>query len=235
MKLSDSLVAAIDLIRGGDPQVVAAVTVSLQVALVATAFSSIFGLGLGFAVASRQFRGRRLVEILLNTSTAMPTVVVGLLTYAVLSRRGLLGDFGLLYSPTAMIIGQTILITPLIAALATAVIGGADPRIHQTALTLGASRVRAAITVCAELRTGLLAAVATGFGRLISELGIALMVGGNIEGVTRTMTTAIALETSKGDFALGLALGLILMLVALTVNAAVVVSGGALTRDRPER
>ena len=235
MNLRDSLVAAIDLIRSGDPQVVAAVAVSLHVALVATALSSIFGLCLGFAVASRRFRGRRLVEVLLNTSTAMPTVVVGLLTYAVLSRRGLLGDFGLLYSPAAMIIGQTILITPLIAALATAVIGGADPRIHQTALTLGASRFRAAVTVCTELRTGLLAAVATGFGRLISELGIALMVGGNIEGVTRTMTTAIALETSKGEFALGLALGLILMLVALTVNAAVVVSGGALARDRHEK
>ncbi len=235
MNLSDSLVAALELIRRLDPQVVSAVTTSLQVALIATAISSFFGLLIGFAVASRQFRGRRLVELLLNTSTAMPTVVVGLLTYAILSRRGLFGDLGLLYSPAAMIIGQTILITPVIAALATAVIGGADPRIHETALTLGATRIRAALSVCAELRNGLLATVATGFGRLISELGIALMVGGNIAGVTRTMTTAIALETSKGEFALGLALGIILMLVALAVNAMVVVSGGALSHERGHR
>ncbi len=232
MNLRDALVAALDLILRLDTELVSAVTVSLRVALIATAISTLLGLGIGFAVASRPFKGRRLVEVLLNTSTAMPTVVVGLLTYAVLSRRGLLGDLGLLYSPTAMIIGQTILITPLIAALAAAVIGGADPRIHETALTLGATKLRAAITVCFELRNGLLAAVATGFGRLISELGIALMVGGNIAGATRTMTTAIAMETSKGEFALGMALGIILMLVALAVNAAVVVSGGAISNER---
>jgi tungstate transport system permease protein len=125
---------------------------------------------------------------------------------------------GLLYTKPAMIIGSTVLVAPLMAALTMGVVAGADPRIEETALTLGASRLRAGLTVLAEVRRGLFAAVATVFGRLISELGVALMVGGNIHALTRTMTTAIALETSKGDFALGFALGLILLFVALTVN-----------------
>jgi tungstate transport system permease protein len=164
-----------------------------------------------------------LVELCLRTLTALPTVVVGLLTYSLLSRRGFLGPFGLLYTQSAMVVGETILVVPLMAALTTAVISGADPRIEETALTLGASRFGAALTVLAEMRRGIAAAVATTFGRLISELGVALMVGGNIEGSTRTMTTAIALETSKGELALGFAIGLILLGVALGVNVGVAV------------
>jgi tungstate transport system permease protein len=204
-----------------DPEVLAAVRLSLYVSVVATALATTVGAPIGFWVATSEFRGRRVVEIVLNTLTALPTVVVGLFAYALLSRRGLLGSFGLLYTPAAMIFGQTLLIIPLMAALTMAVVGGADPRIRETALTLGASRITVAFTVAREVQRGLLAAVAAGFGRLISELGIALMVGGNIRGATRTMTTAIALETSKGDFAFGLALGLILLAVALTVNVAV--------------
>jgi len=147
--------------------------------------------------------------------------VVGLLTYTLLSRRGPFGALGLLYTQTAMVIGETILVAPLMAALTMAVVVGADPRIEETALTLGASRLSAALTVLAEMRRGILAAVVTGFGRLVSELGVALMVGGNILESTRTMTTAIALETSKGEFALGFALGLILLAVALVVNVGV--------------
>jgi tungstate transport system permease protein len=218
VNFGDAFTAALDLLARRDPQVLSAVSVSLHVALLSTILASLIGMPLGFLVASNQFRGRRLTELILNTSTALPTVVVGLLAYAVLSRRGLFGDFGLLYTPTAMIIGETVLISPLLAALTLAVMSGADPRIRETALTLGATRFHANLTVFAEMRRGLLGAVATGFGRLISELGIALMVGGNIAGVTRTMTTAIALETSKGEFALGLALGLILLGVALAVN-----------------
>jgi tungstate transport system permease protein len=135
-----------------------------------------------------------------------------------LSRRGPLGALGLLYTQGAMVLGETVLVTPLMATLALAVVAGADPRIEETALTLGASRLRAALTVLAEVRRGVLAALVTGFGRLISELGIALMVGGNIRDATRTMTTAIALESSKGEFALGFALGLILLAVALGIN-----------------
>jgi len=184
----------------------------------ATLLATLLGAPLGFAIATGRFRGSRAVEVALNTATALPTVVVGLLVYSLLSRRGPLGAWELLYTRSAMVIGETLLITPLMAALTVALVSGADPRIRETALTLGASRFGAAWTVLRELRRGALAAVATGFGRLFSELGVALMVGGNIENSTRTMTTAIALETGKGEFALALALGFILLGVALLVN-----------------
>jgi tungstate transport system permease protein len=223
MMLGDALTAALRLLLTLDTHVWSAVIVSLRVSLLATVLSALLGLPIGFLVAARQFSCRRVVEILLNTATALPTVVVGLLVYAVLSRRGLLGPLGLLYTQSAMVIGETILVAPLMAALTVAVVGGADPRIEETALTLGASRFGAALSVFSETQRGLLAAIVTSFGRLISELGIALMVGGNILDSTRTMTTTIALETSKGDLALGFALGLILLSVALAVNGAVAV------------
>jgi len=218
MNLTDALAAALDLLATWDSRVVAAVSVSLEVALLATLLATLLGAPLGFAIATGRFRGSRAVEVALNTATALPTVVVGLLVYSLLSRRGPLGAWELLYTRSAMVIGETLLITPLMAALTVALVSGADPRIRETALTLGASRFGAAWTVLRELRRGALAAVATGFGRLISELGVALMVGGNIENSTRTMTTAIALETGKGEFALALALGFILLGVALLVN-----------------
>lgn len=214
----EAALAALRLIASGDAAVVDAVRVSLQVALAATLLGTLLGAPLGFAVGTSRFRGRRAVEVGLNTLTALPTVVVGLLVYAALSRRGPLGELGLLYTRTAMVIGLTLLVAPLMATLTMALASGADPRIRETALTLGATRLGAVRTLIGELRRGALAAVATGFGRLISELGIALMVGGNIEGSTRTMTTAIALETGKGEFAVALALGLILLVVALLVN-----------------
>lgn len=221
MSFLEALSAAVRLLSTWDPQVMSAAAVSLRVSVVATVLATLLGVPCGFLVAARDFRGRRVIELVLKTLTAFPTVVVGLLTYTMLSRRGPFGTLGLLYTQTAMVIGETILVTPLMAALTVAVVGGADPRIEETALTLGASRFRAALTVLAEMRRGLLAAVVTGFGRLVSELGVALMVGGNILGSTRTMTTAIALETSKGEFALGFALGLILLAVALAVNVCV--------------
>ena len=221
MSFTEALAAALRLLSTWDPQVMSAAGVSLRVSLLATLLATLLGVPVGFWVAARDFHGRRLVELLLKTLTALPTVVVGLLTYTLLSRRGPFGALGLLYTQTAMVIGETILIAPLMAALTMAVIDGADARIEETALTLGASRLGAALTVLAEMRRGILAAVVTGFGRLISELGVALMVGGNILGSTRTMTTAIALETSKGEFAFGFALGLILLAVALAVNVGV--------------
>jgi tungstate transport system permease protein len=221
MSITESFSAAVRLLAALDPHVLHAASVSLRVSVTATALAACIGVPLGFLVASREFRGRRWTELCLRTLTALPTVVVGLLTYGLLSRRGFFGPLGLLYTQSAMVIGETILVTPLMAALTMAVVSGADPRIEETALTLGASRFSAALTVLAEMRRGLAAAVATTFGRLISELGVALMVGGNIEGSTRTMTTAIALETGKGEFALGLAIGLILLGVALGVNVGV--------------
>ena len=218
MDLWEALRAAWHLLVTLDPRVLSATAVSLRVSLAATLASAVLGMPVGFWVAAREFRGRHVVEVCLRTLTALPTVVVGLLTYALLSRRGPLGALGLLYTQGAMVLGETVLVTPLMATLAMAVVAGADPRIEETALTLGASRLRAALTVLAEVRRGVLAALVTGFGRLISELGIALMVGGNIRDATRTMTTAIALESSKGEFALGFALGLILLAVALGIN-----------------
>jgi tungstate transport system permease protein len=228
MNFTDALAAALHLLATRDPKVIAAVTVSLEVALLATLFATLLGAPLGFLVGAGRFRARRAVEVGLNTATALPTVVVGLLVYTLLSRRGPLGGLELLYTRGAMIVGETVLVTPLMAALTMALVSGADPRIRETALTLGASRLGAAWAVLSELRRGALAAVATGFGRLISELGVALMVGGNIEGSTRTMTTAIALETGKGEFALALALGVILLGVALLVN----VGAAAVTGSR---
>jgi len=221
VSFGDALLSALRLLTAWDPHVVSAVAVSLRVSLLATVLATALGLPIGFFLAVRRFPGRRLLAVGANTLTALPTVVVGLLTYALLSRRGALGILGLLYTQWAMVIGETVLVTPLMAALTMAVVSGADPQIEETALTLGATRLSAAFTVLLEMRSGILAAIATGFGRLVSELGIALMVGGNIADSTRTMTTAIALETSKGEFALGFALGLILLAVALAVNVAV--------------
>jgi tungstate transport system permease protein len=220
MSFADALATAVRMLVRFDPHVWSAAAVSLRVSILATVLATLLGVPIGFSVAAREFPFRRVLELILNTLTALPTVVVGLLTYALLSRRGLLGPLGLLYTQWAMVIGETILVTPLMAALTIAVVSGADPRIEETALTLGASRAAAALTVLMEMRRGIVATVVTGFGRLIAELGVALMAGGNIEDVTRTMTTAIALETSKGDFSLGFALGLILLGVALAVNAA---------------
>ena len=233
MSFTEVTFAALRLIGDLDPKVLSAVYVSLMTAVTATALATLIGTPFGFAIANSTFRGKRWVEIILNTATALPTVVVGLVAYSLLSRRGLLGDLGLLYTRSAIILGQTVLILPLITALTSAVVGGADPRIRTTALTLGATRLGAAFTVCVETKRGLFAAIATAFGRLISELGIALMVGGNIAGVTRTMTTAIALETSKGEFALGLALGMLLLAVALVVNIVASLAGVGITREKP--
>lgn len=218
MELGSALRAALEMLLTLDPRVLEPAAMSLQVSIMATVLAAIIGLPIGFVVATVDFRGRAGVRVVLNTLTAVPTVVVGLLAYMLLSRRGVFGPLGLLYTPSAMVIGETALVVPLMGALTMAVVGGADPRIAETALTLGASRLRAVLTVLSEVRLGILGAVAATFGRLISELGVALMVGGNIEGATRTMTTAIALETGKGEFALGFALGLILLVLALAVN-----------------
>ncbi len=146
--------------------------------------------------------------------------MVGLLLFGLFSRQGPLGPLGLLFTPLAMIAGQTVLATPIVANLVLAAVSGADNRIINTALTLGASYLQAARQLLREIRFGVMAAVIAGFGRVIAEVGVAMMLGGNIRNSTRTMTTAIALETSKGDFAFGMALGVILLGVALLVNMA---------------
>ena len=162
---------------------------------------------------------KRVLLTLLNSLMAMPTVVIGLLVYSVISRRGVLGSWNLLFTPIGMILGLTLLALPIVANYSLSAVKGADPRIVPTALTLGATRFQTLLQLTREVRFGILAAIIAGFGRVISEVGAAMMLGGNIRGYTRTMTTAIALETEKGEFAYGLALGIILMGVALGINA----------------
>ncbi|MBT1076176.1 ABC transporter permease [Geobacter grbiciae] len=217
---SESLRTALELITSRDPDVVSAVTVSVVVSLWSTLFASLAGVPAGVAVAVTEFTGKRAVVTLLNTLMALPTVVVGLFVYSLISRQGPLGGFGILFTPWAMVVGQTLLAIPIVANLTMSAIKGADPRIVPTALTLGAGPFESIRRLVVEMRFGIMAAVIAGFGRVIAEVGVAMMLGGNIRGYTRTMTTAIAMETGKGEFALGLALGLILMTVALMINMA---------------
>jgi tungstate transport system permease protein len=173
-----------------------------------------------------QFTGRRFLIWLAQASLAFPTVLIGLLLYLMLSRQGPLGGLHWLFSQPGIIAGQVLIASPVLVAFSLAAIHGADPRLAETAVALGASRWRVMCTVLHEVRFGVMAAVIHGFGRVISEIGCAIMIGGNIAGETRTITTAIALETSKGEFAQGIALGIVLVFVALAINALLVLLQG---------
>ena len=216
--LGESLLTAFELIINFDREVRITAWVSLYTSSCAIVIAALMGVPTGLWLGLSRFRGRQVLLALLNTLMALPTVVVGLLLFGLLSRQGPLGPLGLLFTPLAMIAGQTVLATPIVANLVLAAVTGADQRIISTALTLGASRFQAAIQLLREIRFGVMAAVIVGFGRVIAEVGVAMMLGGNIRNSTRTMTTAIALETSKGEFAFGLALGMLLLSVALLVN-----------------
>ncbi len=216
--LLESLQHALQLIFSFDGEVYRTVWTSLYTSLTAIVLAAICGVPMGVAVGLLRFPGRRAVMTLLNTLLALPTVVVGLVLFGLFSRQGPLGPLGLLFTPWAMIAGQIVLATPIVANYTVAAVAGADPRILPTAQTLGASRLRGAWQLLQEVRFGVMAAIVAGFGRVIAEVGVAMMLGGNIRGYTRTMTTAIALETSKGEFAFGLALGTVLLGVALFVN-----------------
>lgn len=222
--ISESLGKAFSLILAGDRDVMSAVVTSLSVAIWSVLFASVSGVPIGIAVAFGRFPFKRAVRVILNSMMAMPTVVIGLLVYGFLSRQGPLGSLGLLFTPRAMIIGQTILAVPIVANYTLSAIQGADQRILPTTLTLGASASQGMIQLAREVRFGIMAAIIAGFGRVISEVGVAMMLGGNIRLYTRTMTTAIALETSKGEFAFGLALGVILMAVSFAVNSVLTVA-----------
>ena len=216
--LITALHAALGLIVDLNHEVLSTVGISLYTSLSAILLASLLGVPVGIALGLSRFPGRRVILTLLNTLMALPTVVIGLVLFGLLSRQGPLGSWGLLYTPLAMIIGQTVLATPIVANYTLAVINGSDNRIMPTARTLGAGPLQATWKLLKETRFGIMAAIIAGFGRVIAEVGVVMMLGGNIRGITRTMTTAIALETSKGEFAFGMALGLILMCVALLVN-----------------
>src|SRR6266513_5892218 len=218
--LAEGLRRAWGLLVAGDTEVFGIAALTLKVAVVATSIACAVGLPLGYFLATRPFWGRRAALTVVNTALAFPTVVVGLLLYGLLSRRGPLGGVAWLYTWQAIVVGDVVLAFPIAAALAAAAVQGVDPRIRRTAETLGAGRWRTAWTVAREARFALAAVLTTAFGHVVAEIGSAMTVGGNIRGQTRTLTTAVALYTSQGDFGLALALGLILLLLALLVNVA---------------
>ena len=218
--LLDGIATALQLIVTLDAEVTHCTLVSLQVSAIAILLASLVGLPCSFLIGMYDFKGKKTVITLFNTLMAIPTVVIGLFVFSFISRQGPLGVLGLLFTPAAMVIGQFLLATPIVVALSYAAIQGIDPRVKMTALTLGARSHQVIITLLLEARFAIIAAVIAGFGRVIGEVGSAMMLGGNIRGYTRTISTAIALETSKGEFSLGLALGMILLSVALSVNIA---------------
>jgi tungstate transport system permease protein len=217
--LADAAVQALALVVALDPKLVQIVALSLRVSLAAVVFGCLIGLPLGAAIAVNDFRGRRAVIVVLNGLMGLPSVVVGLVVYLLLSRAGPLGSWGILFTPTAMVIAQSILITPTIAALSRQVVADAWQEYREQLRSLGETRLGAATTLLWDLRFSLVTIVLAGFGRAASEVGAVMIVGGNIDGVTRVMTTAIALETSKGDLPLALGLGIILLTIVLALNA----------------
>jgi tungstate transport system permease protein len=219
------------LILERDPQLIAIVLLSLRVSLSAVALATLIGLPLGALLALARFPGRAGVVVLLNACMGFPPVIAGLVLYLLLSRAGPLGSWGLLFTPAAMVIAQCGLVTPIIAAITRQLIEDLWAEHREQLKSLGAGRVRAAATLLWDARLSLGTAVLAGFGRASAEVGAIIIVGGNISGVTRTMTTAIALETSKGDLSLAMALGLVLLTLALGVNSAAEIAGQALRRS----
>lgn len=211
--------SALQLVLGADPALFAIVGLSLAVSLAAVGIAALIGLPLGAAVALLRFPGREAVIVTLNALMGLPPVVVGLAVYLLLSRSGPLGSFGLLFTPQAMVIAQAILVTPIIAALARQTIEDLwlEYRDELAAMNVGPTRRLA--TLIWDARFSLVTALLAGFGRAAAEVGAIIIVGGNIEGFTRTMTTAIALETSKGDLPLAMGLGIVLILIVIAINA----------------
>jgi tungstate transport system permease protein len=224
--LAEGFRRALALLLSGDAEVLGIALLTLKVAVVATVVACSIGLPLGYFLATRRFWGRRAALTAVNTALAFPTVVVGLLLYGMLSRRGPLGGLGWLYTWQAIVIGDVLLALPIAAALSAAAVQSVDPRVRRTAQTLGAGRWLTAWTVAREARFALAAVITAAFGQVVAEIGAAMIVGGNIRGSTRTLTTAVALYTSQGDFGLALALGLVLIAMALVVNVALQVLQG---------
>jgi len=217
---SDSLALAAGLVTHLDPKLVAIVELSLRVSLTATILAAVIGLPLGAAIAVGRFGGRHFLTIVLNSLMGLPPVVVGLVVYLMLSRAGPLGALGILFTPTAMVIAQTILIVPIVAALSRQIVADAWSEYREQLTSLGAGTFRAALTLLWDTRFSLATVVLAGFGRAVAEVGAVMIVGGNVDGVTRVMTTTIALETSKGDLPLALALGVVLIAIVVLLNAA---------------
>ncbi|MFC2047953.1 ABC transporter permease [Chloroflexota bacterium] len=217
-ELWHGLLKAIELIINLDPEVMQIAGRSLGIAVTSAVIGSIICIPISSLIHFNQFRGKRFLVSLIQTFYSVPTVAVGLFVFVFISNAGPLGGLGILFTPTAIVVGQVILITPILLGLTISALNGVDKAILDTARSLGASGLQVTLLVLKEARFAVMAAVIMGFGRAISEVGISLMVGGNIRGFTRVITTAISLETSKGDIELSLALGIILIFIALVVN-----------------
>jgi tungstate transport system permease protein len=217
--LGEAFAAAWRLIADFDAELAQVVGLSLQVSLTAVVIATLIGLPIGAMIAVERFRGRQSLIVLLNALMGLPPVVVGLVVYLLLSRAGPLGSLGILFTPAAMVIAQAVLITPIIAALSRQIIEDAWREYDEQLRSLGARRLNAAMTLIWDTRFSLLTIVLAGFGRAAAEVGAVMIVGGNIDGVTRVMTTAIALETSKGDLPLALGLGIVLVTLVIVLNA----------------
>ncbi len=213
-------VSALELVFSGDPSLFAIVRLSLAVSLSATALAALCGLPLGALIALTRFPGRQMLIVVLNALMGLPPVVVGLAIYLLLSRSGPLGSFGLLFTPQAMVITQTILVLPIIAALTRQTVEDLWVEYRDEFAAMSVGPLRRAGTLLWDARFSLITALLAGFGRAAAEVGSIIIVGGNIEGFTRTMTTAIALETSKGNLPLALGLGIVLLCIVLAVNVA---------------
>jgi len=221
MFLAESFKTALSLIIDLNAELLGIILLSLKVSGSALIIATLIGLPLASLLGFKRFRLKGLIISLLHTFMGLPPVVVGLLVYLLLSRSGPLGFLALLYSPSAMIIAQSILAFPIVAALSHSAIVGVNPVITQASLTLGATPYQVSMTIIREARYGIMSGIIAAFGRVMAEVGAILIVGGNIAGFTRVMTTTIALETDKGNFELALALGIILLTISLVINSAV--------------
>jgi tungstate transport system permease protein len=228
--MAEALATALSLLVDFDPKLVEIVLLSLRVSLSAVGIAALLGFPLGAAIAVGRFPGRQTLIVILNAFMGLPPVVVGLLVYLLLSRAGPFGALGILFTPSAMVIAQTVLILPIIAALSRQAIEDAWREYEEQLRSLGAGRASVALTLLWDTRFSLLTTVLAGFGRAAAEVGAVIIVGGNIDGVTRVMTTTIALETSKGDLPLALGLGIILITIIIAVNA-----GAYLTKELAQR
>ena len=214
----NGLIRAVMLIATLNPQVVEITTRSLFISLSSAFLAAIICIPLGGFIEFRRFWGKGTLINAIHTLYSLPTVTVGLMVFLLISRSGPLGSLGLLFSPAGMILGQTILVSPIMTGLTITALATVSPQIRDTAKSLGATEMQIIVTVIKEARSGVMAAVILGFGRALSEVGVAMMIGGNIRGYTRVLTTSIALETSMGNLELSMALGIILISISLVIN-----------------
>ncbi|MCP4352578.1 MAG: ABC transporter permease subunit [Desulfobacterales bacterium] len=219
--ITDGIIKAIELLIQGDRETCSAIAATLQISGYSMLASLIIGIPLGFLLGYCDFYGKKQLRVIVDTLLALPTVFIGLIVYAFLSNRGPMGGLSLLFTLPGVAIGQTLLALPIVIALTATAVEGIDRQLRITLISLGASRKQLLLSSLWEVRYGILAAVVTAYGRVMTEVGISMMVGGNIKWHTRTITTAIALETNKGQFSMGIALGLVLMAIAFIVNISV--------------